>query len=157
MKVELLSSRSRIQIDRLPASIGRSAQASVQLPDPEVSRKHCLLEQREGELVIRDAGSTNGTFVNGLRVGEAVLVSGDRVSLGQTRFCVLYQREASCSSRSPDSIHGTPCAERLPDRAGPAGQRNADDSMLFLEDVLCFLPASGCADQTPRGDELRAG
>jgi predicted component of type VI protein secretion system len=156
MKVELLSSRLQIQIDQLPASIGRSAQSSVQVADPEVSRNHCLLEQREGALVIRDAGSTNGTFVNGLRVGEAILASGDRVSLGRTRFCVLYEREGSCS-RGPDSSTGVPGADRLPHLGGPASQRSADDSASFLRAVLRFLPTSGSADQTPRGDELRAG
>jgi len=100
MKVRLLSSRLRLLIDRLPAVVGRGSQADVRLPDPEVSRSHCRIEQLNGLLLIRDVGSTNGTFVNGSRVAETVLMSGDRVSLGHTHFLILYERDTSCPAAS---------------------------------------------------------
>lgn len=95
MKVRLLSADFKCVLDRLPAMIGRGAAAGVRLEDPEISRSHCQIEELDGDLLIRDLGSTNGTFVNGLRVTEAALISGDRVSLGQTRFWILYEREPS--------------------------------------------------------------
>ncbi len=95
MKARLLSADFKCVLDRLPAMIGRGAAAGVRLGDPEISRIHCQIEELDGHLVIRDLGSTNGTFVNGLRVTEAALISGDRVSLGQTRFWVLYERDTS--------------------------------------------------------------
>jgi pSer/pThr/pTyr-binding forkhead associated (FHA) protein len=100
MKVQLLSCHSRFLIDRLPALVGRSAQADIRLHDCEVSRSHCRLEERNGVLLIRDVGSKNGTFVNGLRVVESVLVSGDRVTLGQTHLAVLCEPDPSRSARS---------------------------------------------------------
>jgi hypothetical protein len=107
MKVELLSSHFRILIDRLPATIGRSAKADIRLCDPEISRVHCQIDQLNGVLLIRDTGSTNGTFVNGRRVVEAKLTPGDRVSVGQTPFVVLSRGDASCGlvSDSADKKH----------------------------------------------------
>ena len=65
--------------------IGRSESAHLYLPEDKFfSRHHCLLEIAPPRCFIRDLGSTNGTFVNGVRVPEAFLVSGDRVQGGQT-------------------------------------------------------------------------
>lgn len=80
--------------------VGRGSQADIQVQDPEVSRKHCRIEELNGLLLIRDVGSTNGTFVNGHPVVETVLISGDRVSLGQTHFLVLYERDTSRAAES---------------------------------------------------------
>lgn len=51
-----------------PLLIGRSPECSVHLPEEGVSRRHALIEWRNGEVVVRDLGSTNGTFVNGMRM-----------------------------------------------------------------------------------------
>lgn len=103
MKVRLLSSDFKCVTDRLPAMIGRGAAAGIRLGDPEISRSHCQIEELNGLLLIRDLGSTNGTFVNGLRVTETILNSGDLVSLGQTRFWVLYEPDMSRAAVS-DSL-----------------------------------------------------
>jgi FHA domain/Protein of unknown function (DUF3662) len=68
--------------------IGRSRESDIFLVDPSVSRNHALLDVREGNLVVRDAGSTNGTFVNGERVQLRTLRPGDRVAFGKTEMLV---------------------------------------------------------------------
>ncbi len=68
--------------------VGRSRESDIFLVDPSVSRNHALLDVREGNLVVRDAGSTNGTFVNGERVQVRTLRPGDRVAFGKTEMLV---------------------------------------------------------------------
>ena len=62
--------------------LGRSRACDVVLSGEAVSRQHAQLFFRDGNWVIRDLGSTNGTRVNGVRVGRCRLRPGDRVALG---------------------------------------------------------------------------
>ncbi len=65
--------------------IGRSEDAQFCLPhDRFFSRNHCLIEIAPPQAFLRDLNSTNGTFVNGMRVAEAHLKSGDRIQGGET-------------------------------------------------------------------------
>jgi len=48
--------------------LGRVAGSDVVISDPEVSRRHASITWERGQPVIRDLGSTNGTFVNGVRL-----------------------------------------------------------------------------------------
>jgi pSer/pThr/pTyr-binding forkhead associated (FHA) protein len=70
-------------------TLGRSAECSLQLPAAGASRRHASVALRDGHVVLRDLGSTNGTFLNGERVaGEATLASGDRIRIGG--FEIIY-------------------------------------------------------------------
>lgn len=74
--------------------IGRSENAHLYLPEDRFfSRHHCLLEIAPPRCFLRDLGSTNGTFVNGERVQEVFLKSGDRIQGGQTVLEVNVQAE----------------------------------------------------------------
>ncbi len=67
-------------------SLGRHPNNSIQLLDKIVSKEHCILEQRDGQFILRDLGSLNGTYINGERVrGEQPLKHGDEIALGSTR------------------------------------------------------------------------
>jgi len=66
--------------------LGRKGDSDIQLNDPRVSRRHAKLEVVEGKLVLTDLGSLNGTFVNGSRVAEQELKTGDLVKVGETVF-----------------------------------------------------------------------
>lgn len=71
--------------------LGRDAACQVILDDPHISRVHAEIFTRNGnQIVIRDAGSTNGIFVNGKRVTEQVLNDGDKILIGTRlyfKFC----------------------------------------------------------------------
>jgi hypothetical protein len=74
--------------------IGRADTAHLYLPEDKFfSRHHCLLEIAPPRCFLRDLGSTNGTFVNGKKVSEAFLSSGDRIQGGQTVLEVDVQAE----------------------------------------------------------------
>ena len=67
-------------------SLGRHPNNSIQLLDKIVSKEHCIVELRDGQFVLRDLGSLNGTYINGERVrGEQGLRHGDEIALGSTR------------------------------------------------------------------------
>src|SRR5215218_6396129 len=71
--------------------IGRSASAEGRLgDDPEISRQHARFSRTpQGQLVVEDLGSTNGTYVNGQRIGAAqILNPGDTVQLGRSMLTI---------------------------------------------------------------------
>jgi hypothetical protein len=78
-------------------TLGRSAECTLQLPAAGASRRHASVGWRDGAVVLRDLGSTNGTYLNGERVnGEAPLRSGDKIRIGglEILFCCVEEGTA---------------------------------------------------------------
>jgi hypothetical protein len=72
------------------ATLGRGQGCQVQLPEPMVSQLHARLFRDEKGLNIEDLGSTNGTYLNGRKVGgPARLKRGDRIRVGPIELEVL--------------------------------------------------------------------
>ena len=67
-------------------SIGRDRTNTIALDDSSVSRRHCLVEPRDGGHMVRDLESSNGTYVNGLPVAERQLEAGDQIRVGRSVF-----------------------------------------------------------------------
>jgi hypothetical protein len=63
--------------------IGRQPGLSVVLQSSKVSKRHCVLVVSNGELIVRDEGSSNGTFVNGVLAKSRQVKAGDRISVGE--------------------------------------------------------------------------
>ncbi|HEY6460491.1 MAG TPA: sigma 54-interacting transcriptional regulator [Polyangiaceae bacterium] len=68
--------------------VGRDPGANVVLADPEVSSAHCELRAVDDGILVRDLGSTNGTFVGAFRVREGVVRTPTSVTVGRTSFLV---------------------------------------------------------------------
>jgi pSer/pThr/pTyr-binding forkhead associated (FHA) protein len=68
--------------------LGRDPICDVVLAEGSVSRRHAQLRFHDGGWTLRDLDSTNGTRVNGLRVGRCKLRPGDRLALGKERLLV---------------------------------------------------------------------
>ena len=64
-------------------NLGRDSHCDIQLEDSETSRNHAEIDYTDGDYVLRDLKSSNGTFVNGNRISEHVLRVGDRVQIGK--------------------------------------------------------------------------
>jgi Protein of unknown function (DUF3662)/Inner membrane component of T3SS, cytoplasmic domain len=64
--------------------IGRMGDSDIVLTDPGVSRRHAEVRHEDGEFVVADLGSTNGTMVNEATIGERTLEEGDRITIGKT-------------------------------------------------------------------------
>ena len=65
-----MSSGHRFLVAARGASIGRTAPADIVLADSEVSRTHCRLALENGMLIVTDLNSTNGTFIDGVRISS---------------------------------------------------------------------------------------
>jgi hypothetical protein len=70
--------------------VGREG-ADIALPDPEISRHHCVLEVREDYVNLRDLDSTNGTFLAQERVRAAMLRSGEEFRIGETLVRMTFE------------------------------------------------------------------
>jgi len=66
--VDGLEPGRRVELRESALRIGRTEPCELVLPDPGISRTHCRIENRFGEIVVTDLGSTNGTFVDGRKV-----------------------------------------------------------------------------------------
>ncbi|MCP5419970.1 MAG: EAL domain-containing protein [Gammaproteobacteria bacterium] len=81
----------RLPINQMPFRIGRQAGLHLRIASAEVSREHAEIFRRGNHLVIRDLGSTNGTFVNGERVAlETRINANDRLSFAQIQFRLIH-------------------------------------------------------------------
>ena len=69
-------------------TVGRSSGAEFTVDAALVSRLHCRLTAGAAELQVHDLDSTNGTFVNGTRVTDAILKEGDRLGVGRVEFVI---------------------------------------------------------------------
>lgn len=87
--------------------IGRNPDASFVLNDPSVSGRHATLEDRGGTWTLVDQGSTNGTFVNGRRISEVDLSSGDKLAFGSSvvRFEIQDAADIAYSELIAELVH----------------------------------------------------
>jgi hypothetical protein len=75
-----------LTLDKGVTVIGRSSGCDIVLDDPNVSRRHAEVRRLGEGYSLVDLGSTNGTEVNGQRVGETSLMNGDVIGVGTTRL-----------------------------------------------------------------------
>lgn len=101
------SEAKRVCINGCPIHIGSAPDNDLVLPDKAVSARHCRFEPAESGLVIRDLGSRNGTYVNGVRVVTALLSDGASVRIGRTTLRVAARSE-SASINPTDMVAESP-------------------------------------------------
>jgi len=78
-----------VEVGEGEISLGRSQSANVSVKDASVSRNHALMQAKSGRLTVKDLNSSNGTFLNGMRIfAEAELHDGDLLTLGESEMRV---------------------------------------------------------------------
>jgi len=86
---------TRFELEGESVGVGRDSSNAVQLHDTEVSRQHAEIRRAEEGYVVADLKSSNGTFVNGRRVEQHRLSSGDQVQVGGTLMLFTRPPEES--------------------------------------------------------------
>lgn len=81
-------SKRDIPMKRARLVIGRKPECDVRIPVPSVSREHCEVRVEGGKVVVKDLGSSNGTYVNRERVQETELAPGHLIGVGPAVFVV---------------------------------------------------------------------
>lgn len=87
-----------------PLTIGRSPQADLQIADERISRIHCGIRFENATFIVKDLGSTNGTWVNDVRIQEARLRFGDVIRVGHTMLAFESKPRGQATSKLPQVI-----------------------------------------------------
>ena len=148
---ELNGPLQRIAIDPLPFEMGRGDAADYTIYSPRVSKRHAAIVWDNGIFRVRDLGSTNGTFVNGKRVGEAVLRHGDILHLADKEFLFHWQEQGTVSK----------ARETMETRAAKVEPQSLIRGVQFLREMLSqhfvsahFQPIVGLQTQLTLGYEV---
>ncbi len=93
----------------LPFTIGRNDSTDLRVDSHQVSREHAAISRQGRKYLIKDLGSTNGTFLNGQRISEAVLNDGDLLMVADVELTFYSgagsagrQTATQVMSRSPE-------------------------------------------------------
>ena len=84
---------STIPLSEGEVTIGREASNGIAVPDPSVSRRHCLIHWEDGRFQVQDLDSRNGTQVNRTAVEQQWLQHGDEIATGDSSFLFLLDEE----------------------------------------------------------------
>lgn len=79
----------KYNLDKPSLIIGRSSKADIQIDQESVSRNHCKIINTGKTIMMRDLGSTNGTYINDELIDEYVLRDGDFIKIGRSIFKFL--------------------------------------------------------------------
>lgn len=128
-----------------PIVVGRSSELDMVLVEEMVSRKHARIELKDGKIHIEDLGSTNGTFVNGERIGKGTLKEGDRVLIGSNilKVVVVTGEEHQPHTRRAQEGQGPP-RPPVPRRTTEGGESRMRGSIeeIPLPDLLQLFGTS---------------
>ena len=119
--------------------VGRREDCDLRIPLGEVSRKHCRILRDGDSLKLEDLGSSNGTFLNGSRVQEAILSPGDTIQVGPVVFVLQIDGHPSDEELQPVQMESSDgAAGILDDDNAPMGGENLE---TLSEDELGETPA----------------
>jgi predicted component of type VI protein secretion system len=108
MKLSLIVAASQIRAGKVipvtmsPFVIGRNPKCHLRPASVAVSTRHCAIWQKGERVIVRDLGSSNGTFVNGQRVHDRKEIQdGDRLQVGPLSFNVSVRKGPAVNEQKP--------------------------------------------------------
>jgi hypothetical protein len=135
--------------------VGRDEGADLAIPDPDISRRHAAIRPApDGGVIVEDLGSSNGTFVDGRRIGAPVtLTSPAKLQLGDSELS-LEPASAPPLRTAPPEAPAPPAAPR-PGRRPPV-LLIALAALVVLAGVLVVIVALGGGDEETKTRTLKA-
>src|SRR2546423_8247916 len=109
--------------------IGRREDCDLRIPLGEVSRKHCRILRDGDSLKLEDLGSSNGTFLNGQRVQEALLSPGDTIQVGPVVFVLQIDGQPSDDELRPVTMDAAEAPAMLGEDDAPTIEPDALEAL----------------------------
>jgi EAL domain-containing protein (putative c-di-GMP-specific phosphodiesterase class I) len=135
----------RVSLASLPFRIGRKAGLELTLPSSSVSTLHAEVYSKDGELRIRDLGSTNGTYLNRRRVQDAAMQDGDVIHFADFEFRLEAPGAPETAPRETTAVLRD---LQLPDLFG-RGTRELHDLLRSGSVTIHFQPIVTLRDERP--------
>ncbi|MDP7395486.1 MAG: FHA domain-containing protein [Lentisphaeria bacterium] len=84
--------RNGVELDRSQVYIGRDPECEVHIPTTTISRQHVRIFCRGEEYHVEDLDSTNGTYINGVKIKRCILRNNDQITVGDITITFLEER-----------------------------------------------------------------
>lgn len=134
-------------LDKNWLTLGRDPSNDITINDPQVSRQHARITRQGRMTVIEDLGSTNGTFVNGMRLtGPHVMSNGDVIGLGDAVTLTYYEEDQRADAT--ETVVGRVAAAPPPTTAYRLSPRPASQPPSYTTPPP-YIPAPYAATPSP--------
>lgn len=123
--------------------VGRGEDCQLRPKSDAISRRHCVVYVKDGELLVRDLHSRNGTWVNGERIAEdRVLKSGDKIQFGPLEFEVVIDHSLGGDKK--------PKVSSVKEAAARTTSTGKDTVQVDDSDISAWLAEADEDDRTRR-------
>lgn len=130
----------KVKLTSSEVIVGRGEDAQVRISSAEVSREHCVLVACDDGVLVRDLGSSNGTFVDGRPItGEKLLAPGGTLTIGPLTFLLLGAPPSNPALSTDIAISG---------KSGTGENLSDDDIASWLSDDEIPIPGNVSSDTT---------
>lgn len=142
VQLVLIKSNGQQKAIPLPKSVtvlGRGTDSDLRIPIESCSRKQCQISLTGESLMLKDLGSSNGTYVNNQRIDETALNAGDRITIGPVVLTVQIDGKPASITESKADLTSS----------GPLDTQGADDDTIPLSDDSGIDLPGGGMDEDP--------
>ena len=138
------SSTTALKLGDGVTTAGRHDECQLRIKSSEVSRKHCQFYEKNGMLLLKDLGSSNGTFLNGKKIeGQRVLEPGDELSIGPIKLRVEKVGQPAPAAKPAASTAASPADTAVPLAVPGPGKSSApaaDEFEIDFGDEILLEP-----------------
>ena len=101
----IIGGKHNFNLDKPVINIGRHSDNDLSLDDPHISRHHAQLRAINQHFVIFDVGSTGGIYINGRKIVQSTLQTGDVIRMGMTNLIYIQDTTSSSETRTMPADH----------------------------------------------------